>query len=128
MSFLIRLVILLRHENLNNNRENFIFEATSLSRDEAANLWDYQIFNSWGEACTLQIHAQILNTDIITISKDSCSVQTFKGTDLCHEPQGKSEDIPSLVDSDEEIDSCDDIEDEYEEHNYDNLKQDHNKK
>ena len=72
-------------ENLDNNRENLIFEATSLSRDQAASLWDYQIFNSWGEACTLQILAQILNADIITVSKDSCSVQTFKGADLCHE-------------------------------------------
>ena len=86
VSLLIRLVIGLRHESLNTNRENFIFEATSLSGDQAASLWHYEIFNSWGEACTLQILAQILNTDIITISKDSCSVQTFKGTKLCHEP------------------------------------------
>ena len=38
----------------------------------------------------------------------------------------KNENIPTLVDSEEEIDSSD-TEDENEEHNHDNLKQDHNK-
>ena len=51
----------------------------NLTRNQAASIWDHEIFNSWGEACTLQVMAQVLNTDIITISKDSCSVQTFKG-------------------------------------------------
>ena len=86
VSFLLRLIIGLRHENLNANREDFILEATNLTRNQAASIWDHEIFNSWGEACTLQVMAQILGTDIITISKDSCSVQTFKGAKMCHEP------------------------------------------
>ena len=36
VSFLIRLIVGLKHENLDNNRENFIFEATGLSSDQAA--------------------------------------------------------------------------------------------
>ena len=86
VSFLLRLAIGLRHENLNANREDFILEAINLTRNQAASIWDNEIFNSWGEACTLQVMAQILGTDIITISKDSCSVQTFKGSKMRHEP------------------------------------------
>ena len=65
-----------------------------------------------------------------TIPISQCRVN-----DVCHEiskenleTQGKSEDIPLLVDSDEEIDSGDDTEDENEEYNYDNLKQNNNNK
>ena len=36
VSFLIRLIVGLKHENLDNNRENFIFKATGLSSDQAA--------------------------------------------------------------------------------------------
>ena len=86
VNFLLRLAIGLRHENLDANREAFILEAINLTRNQAANLWDNEIYNSWGEACTLQVMAQILATDIITISKDSCSVQTFKGSKMRHEP------------------------------------------
>ena len=61
VSFLLRLIIGLRHENLNTNRENFILEATNLTRNQAASIWDHEIFNSWGEACDLQVMAQILS-------------------------------------------------------------------
>ena len=41
ISFLIRLIVGLKHENLHDNRENFILEATNLSRNQASYLWDH---------------------------------------------------------------------------------------
>ena len=71
VSFLLQLVIRLRPESLNGNRENFIMKAVDLSRHEAGKLWHNQLFNSWGEACTTQALAQIFQQDIMTISKDA---------------------------------------------------------
>ena len=42
VSFLLRLIIGLRHENLNANREDFILEATNLTRNQAASIWDHE--------------------------------------------------------------------------------------